>query len=127
MTNTYLIHAWCDCPFITYLYPVEAASPAEAIAIARRQRKALKDAAEQCNDKYLWDEFAAYDEEGNELLHVLDKDARLQIAAPALLDALIDLAEQADEDCPAEYRSRHLSNALEQANAVIAEATGRAA
>ena len=44
-----------------------------------------------------------------------------------LLMALKELAEQADDDCPAEYRSRHFSHALEQANAVIAEATGRAA
>ena len=123
----YLIHAWCDRPFITYLDPIEAASPAEAIAIARRQRKALHDAAEECNGDYPWDEFAAYDEQGNELLHVLDNEARLQIAAPALLEALIDLAEQADEDCPAEHRSRHFAAALEQAKAVIAEATGRAA
>lgn len=47
--------------------------------------------------------------------------------APRLLEALRDLAEQADEDCPAEYRSRHFTEALEQANTVIAQATGRAA
>jgi aminoglycoside phosphotransferase len=127
MTNTYLIHAWCDRLFITHIDPIEAASPAEAITIARRQRKALKDAAEECNGQYLWDEFAVYDKSGNELLHVLDKEARVHNAAPALLRALKELAEQADEDCPAEYRSRHFAAALEQANAVIAEATGRAA
>jgi hypothetical protein len=44
-----------------------------------------------------------------------------------LLTALRELAEQADEDCPAEYRSRHFSDAVEQANTVIAEATRRAA
>jgi hypothetical protein len=87
MTNTYVIHAWCDRPFITYLDPVEADTPEEAIAIARRQRTKLLDAAEECNGKYPWDEFAAYDEEGNELLHVLDDDARLEIAAPELLVA----------------------------------------
>src|SRR5690348_7200412 len=32
MANTYLIHAWCDRPFITYLDEVEAATPKEAIA-----------------------------------------------------------------------------------------------
>jgi hypothetical protein len=88
MTTTYLVHAWCDRPFITYLDPVEADTPEQAIAIARRQRRKLLDAAEECNGKYPWDEFAVYDEEGNELLHILDDDARLEIAAPELLAAL---------------------------------------
>ena len=52
---------------------------------------------------------------------------RVMHVGPRLLDALNALAEQADQDCPAEYRSRHFSDALEQANIVIAEATGRAA
>jgi hypothetical protein len=52
---------------------------------------------------------------------------RVMVAAPKLLEALKALAEQADQDCPTEYRSRHFSDALEQASALIAEATGRAA
>lgn len=88
MASSYLIHAWCNRPFITCLCPVEAASPAEAIAIARQSPKDLEDAAEQCNRQYPWDEFAAYDDEGNELLHVLDEDAQLRLAAPKLLEAL---------------------------------------
>jgi len=52
---------------------------------------------------------------------------RVMVAAPKLLEALQALAEQADQDCPGEYRSRHFDDALELANTVIAEATGRAA
>ena len=89
MTNTYLIHAWCVRPFIAYVDPVEADTPEEAIAIARRQPERLLDAAEECNGQFSWDEFAAYDEEGNELLHILDAPARLRETTPALLDALL--------------------------------------
>lgn len=87
MTNSYLIHAWCVRPFIAYLDPVEASTPEEAIAIARRQPETLLNAAEDCNDDYLWEEFAAYDESGTELLRVVDEPARLRNAAPALLAA----------------------------------------
>jgi hypothetical protein len=49
----------------------------------------------------------------------------LMFAAPKLLKALKALAEQADYDCPAQSRSCHFFEAMQQANAVIAEATGR--
>jgi hypothetical protein len=49
----------------------------------------------------------------------------LMFAAPKLLKALKSLAEQADHDCPAQSRSCYFLEAMEQANAVIAEATGR--
>jgi hypothetical protein len=49
----------------------------------------------------------------------------LMFKAPKLLVALKALAEHADHDCPAQSRSCHFIEALEQANAVIAEATGR--
>ena len=75
MTKTYLIHAWCVRPFISYLDPVAAGTPEEAIARPRRQQAQLLDAAEACNGAYPWDEFAAYDESGRELLHVLDDEA----------------------------------------------------
>jgi hypothetical protein len=45
------------------------------------------------------------------------------VAAPALLAALRTLAQQADEDCPAEYRTRHFTDALEQAHTAVSLAT----
>jgi hypothetical protein len=90
MTKTFLIHAWCLRPFITGI-DVEAETPEQAIAKAREQQDKLLDAAEECNGGYAWDEFAAYDDSGNELLRVLDDQARLREAAPQLVEALIDL------------------------------------
>lgn len=94
MSKTYRIRAWCVRPFITYLDAVEADTPEEAIAIGRTQQEQLLDAAEDCNyhvSEYPWDQFAAYDEDGNESLYVLDAPARAREAAPAqaiLLDML---------------------------------------
>lgn len=45
----------------------------------------------------------------------------LMHAAPALLEALKSLADQADEDCPVEHRSRHFIEALETARDLIAK------
>ena len=88
MTKTYLINAWCIRPFIAVI-DIEAGTPQEAIAIARGRQDHLVDTAEECNSRYPWDEFAAYDDNGNELLHLLDDDAALRDAAPALLKALV--------------------------------------
>ena len=41
--------------------------------------------------------------------------------APDVLQALESLADQADEDCPAEYRSRHFIEALADARDIIAK------
>lgn len=129
MTKTYQIRAWCIRPFITYLDPVEAETPEEAIAIARKQQDQLLDAAEECNyhvSEYRWDEFAAYDEDGNELLHILDDEARLREAAPALLETLKDLLADIDglaaefEICREIIRSSYGKAAY----AAIAEAEG---
>lgn len=47
-------------------------------------------------------------------------DAQRSIdAKPKLLAALKNLADQADEDCPADYRSRHFIEALENARSVM--------
>jgi hypothetical protein len=102
----YLIHAWCDRPFIAYLDPVEAETPEEAINRARRQPDKLLDAAEECNSQYPWDEFAAYDERGAELLRVLDGEALARQAAPAVLEALDYLR--------ATLRPRHLDEATDE-------------
>jgi hypothetical protein len=58
---------------------------------------------------------------------VSSANARLIAAAPELLEALRTLAEQADEDCPAQYRSRHFAEALETAYAIISRATAEQA
>lgn len=49
----------------------------------------------------------------------------LMFHAPRLLNALRDLAENADRDCPAQFRSCYFIEALEHAIALIAEATIR--
>ena len=51
--------------------------------------------------------------------------AWLMFKAPKLLEALKALAEHANHDCPAQSRSCYFIEALEQANAVIADATRR--
>jgi hypothetical protein len=43
-------------------------------------------------------------------------------AVPGLLEALETLADQADEDCPREHRTRHFTDALEDARNIIASA-----
>jgi hypothetical protein len=48
---------------------------------------------------------------------------RLATAAPRLLESLRSLAEQADEDCPPEHRTRHFTDAIEQAHTVIRTVT----
>ena len=49
------------------------------------------------------------------LQHGIGRNGPSQPTRDALLDALEDLMCQADEDCPLERRSGHLSNALTQA------------
>lgn len=63
-------------------------------------------------------------EEGDEVPYLV-RCMQLMSAAPKLLEALINLATQADEDCPAHARSNHFIEALKVAHEVIAEATGR--
>jgi hypothetical protein len=126
MTKTYLIQAWCERPFITYLDPVEANSPEEAIAIARTQSKQLLDNAEECNAEYAWDEFAAHDEHGNELLHVLDEKARLHDAAPAMRDTLLYVAQELSAFKPDYLRQIGLNVVLEQVEKTLAIADNAA-
>ena len=60
------------------------------IAITRRHPDKLIDAAEECDSRhYPWDEFAAFDSEGNELIHCLDPDASLRAAAAVYCCPLI--------------------------------------
>ena len=123
MTKTYQIHAWCVRPFITYLDPVEADTPEEAIAIARTQQEQLLDAAEECNyhvSEYPWDEFAAYDDNGNQLLRVLDESARLHEAAPVMRDTLLYVGQELAAFKPDYLRQIGLDVVLEQVEKALA-------
>ena len=120
MTKSYLIQAWCLRPFIAYLDPVEAATAEEAIAIARRQQAKLLDVAEECKGHYPWDEFAAYDEDGNELLHVLDPEANLRNVAPVLRDTLLYVAQELSAFKPDYLRQVGLNVALENVEKALA-------
>lgn len=91
MTNTYHVQARCLRPFVSWI-DVEADTPEEAIAKARREDAELIAAAEDGED-WPWDEFAAYDPSGKETLRVLDAQARLREAAPLLRQTLIDVAQ----------------------------------
>jgi hypothetical protein len=124
MTNTYLIHAWCMRPFIAYLDPVEAGTPEEAIAIARRQPEKLIATAEECSGEYPWDEFAAYDAQGKEVLHRLAAEARRRAAAPVLRDTLLYLAQVLAGFKPDLLRQLGLDVALEQVEKALATVQG---
>ena len=81
--RTYTIHAWCIHPFIACI-DVKAATPEQAIALAKNQPDRLLDSAEECNEHYPSDEYAVYDESGQELLRVTDEAARDPIAGMAV-------------------------------------------
>jgi hypothetical protein len=122
MTTTYMIHAWCMRPFIATI-DIEADTPEEAIKKARTERQWLYDTAAECNGRYPWDEFAAHDEDGNELLHVRDDGACLRDAATDLLKALTACAnymsDDLDESDETETRIyRQARAAVERAGAV---------
>ncbi len=126
MTKPYMIHAWCVRPFITCLDPVEAGTPEDAIAIARQHEAKLLDAAEEGNSQYAWDEFAAYDENGSVLLHVLDFEARLRVAAPAMRDALLYVAQELCGFKPDFLRQIGLNVVLEQVEKALSIADNAA-
>jgi signal transduction histidine kinase len=121
MTTTYLIHAWCVRPFIAVL-DIDAATPQKAIAAARRRQDHLLDTAEECYGKYPWDEFAVYDESGNELLHVRDDEARMRDAAPSLREALRYVAQVLADFKPDSLRQLGLDVALKEVEAALAMA-----
>jgi hypothetical protein len=94
---------------------VSTGTPEEAVAKARLQDAELLDAAEECNSGYPWNEFTVYDESGQELLQVLDGEARLLVAAPDMLEALESVTHLLEGD------------AQDKALAAIARAKGGAA
>jgi hypothetical protein len=117
-----MIHAWCVRPFITCLDSVEAATPEEAIAIARQHPDKLLDAAEECNGQYPWDEFVAYDERGRELRRVFDLEARVREAAPVMRETLGYVAQVLADFKPDCLRQLGLDAALEQVGKALASA-----
>lgn len=118
-TNTYLIHAWCVRPFISWI-EIEAATPEEAVAKARLKDSNLLDAAEECNSGYPWSEFTAYDENGKELLHVLEDEARLHEAASTMRDTLRFVAQELAGFKPDFLRQLGLNVMLEQVEKALA-------
>ena len=88
-TNTYQIHARCLRSFTSWI-EIEANTANEALAKARLEHSELVAAAKDGED-WSWDEFAVYRDDGTKLLYVLDGEARLREASPALLEALNDL------------------------------------
>jgi hypothetical protein len=72
------------------------------------------------NAEYAWDEFAAHDEHGNELLHVLDYEASLRNAAPAMRDTLLYVAQELSAFKPDYLRQIGLNVVLEQVEKTLA-------
>ena len=125
MTNTYLIHAWCARPFISWI-EIEARTPEEAVAKAKLQDAELLDAAEECNSGYPWAEFAVYDDNGNQLLHVPDDEALLHETAPAMRDTLRFVAQELAGFKPDYLRQIGLNVVLEQVEMALAIADNTA-
>ena len=119
MTKTYMINAWCLRPFIATI-DINADTPQEAIAIVPRQLGTLLDTAEECDGNYAWDQFAAYDDNGHELLRVLDENARLHEAAPKLRDALRFAAQELARFKPDYLRQLGLDVVLEEVEKALA-------
>ena len=102
---------------------IEGKTPEEAARIAADKLTAEAKYTEDCDGENLSALIdVAGDEEFEQSVTIDFEAGRLRKLAPELLEALRNLAEQADEDCPAESRTRHFRDALEQAFAVIATA-----
>jgi hypothetical protein len=107
-----------------YFPAIEASTPEEAARIAADRPTAEAEYSEDCDGENLAALIdLAGDDEFTQSVTIDFEAGRLRKADPDLLNALQFLAEQADEDCPAQYRTRHFADALEQAHAVIAKAT----
>ena len=107
-----------------YFPAITADTPEQAARIAAHKPTADAEYTEDCEGESLAALIdVAGDDEFRQSVTIDFESERLRKAVPVLLEALQTLAEQADEDCPAEYRTRHFADALQQAHAVIAEAT----
>lgn len=103
---------------------ITADTPEQAARFAADKPTAEAEYTEDCEG----DNLAALidvagDDEFTQSVTIDFEPERLRKAAPELLEALETLAEQADGDCPAQYRSRHFAEALETAYSVISRAT----
>ena len=103
---------------------IEADTPEAAASIARDGLTSDADDIEDCDGDDLTALIdVAGDDEFTQSVNIDFEPERLRKAALKLLEALSRVAEQADEDCPAENRTRHFTDALEQAHAAITAAT----
>ena len=119
--NEYIVHLYREMR-LSYT-GIEADTPQSAAEIASGKPTDAADNIEDCDGDNLTALVdLAGDEDYRQSVTVEFETERLRKAAPKLLAVLESLAEQTDEDCPAEHRSRHLIDALEQARTVIAEA-----
>ena len=103
---------------------ITADTPEQAARVAADKPTADAEFAEDCEGENLAALIdVAGDDEFTQSVTLDFEPERLRKLAPDLLQALQTLAEQADEDCPAHYRSRHFAEALETAYAVVSRAT----
>jgi hypothetical protein len=102
---------------------VEAETHEAAATIARDKPTGDADGIDDCEGESF---SALVDVQGDEdyaQSRMIDFETeRQRKAARKLLAALESLADQADEDCPEEHRSRHFRDALEEARDAIADA-----
>jgi hypothetical protein len=120
MTNTYNVHIYREMR-LTY-GSIKADSHEAAAAIARDKPTEEADSIDDCEGETLAALVDVHGDEEYEQSRLIDFESeRLIIASPDVLAALESLADQADEDCPAVYRSRHFIEALETARDIIAQ------
>ena len=106
-----------------YFPGITADTPEQAASIAADRPTDQAESTQDCDGENLAALIdVAGDDEFEHSVSIDFEPVRLRKIAPELLEALQTLAEQADEDCPAQYRSRHFAEALESAYAIISRA-----
>jgi hypothetical protein len=130
MTKTYQIHARCVRSFTAWI-ETEAETADEALTKARLEHADMVAAAWDCEERP-WDDFTVYGDDGAELLHLLEGEARIREAAPELLAALKACELQLREyvrwhHANAGGCSVEIEGAWERACEAIAKAKGGAA
>jgi hypothetical protein len=109
----YLITAWCDRPFYAQC-EIDADTPQQALAKARG---AIPDEhAEECDDRYDWNEWRVDTSDSDGVLMQRDSRARLHAAADNLLLACRMVVER--------WEHGNLAEAARACRDAIAEATG---